>query len=64
MAKRKLLQIATQGGVGPQLPVGTRVNVLNNATNTGLEVVPDPNGKHEVVSCDSTLIEVQRIDES
>jgi hypothetical protein len=44
---------------GPQFPAGTRVNLRTGERANGIDVVPDPNGSHVVVSCEPWAIRVK-----
>jgi hypothetical protein len=61
MTEPGVMDIVTTGP-GPQVAVGARVNVPTNEAGTGLDVVPDPDGKFIVVACEPDLIRVKRVE--
>jgi hypothetical protein len=63
MSEPRIFQLDTGGR---QLPVtvGDRVSLPTNAEGTGVDVVPDPEGTHIVISYESGLLEAQKIVET
>lgn len=57
-------EILTSGKGLVQLPIGTRINVPTREDRRGIDIIPDPEGKFVVTSCESGLVKFETFEDS